>query len=130
MKRILILFVAISVFGACSKDETSGREAERMELDRMKQEIKDRISQVPCDNQEEWVVMELGSKACGGPQEYIAYPTELDEEDIDDLIEEYTQKEKDFNKKYNIVSDCRAVAKPTGVTCEDGKPKLIFPQVN
>ncbi len=125
-----MLLVGFALLGACSKESTDGRETERIELDRTKQEIKDRIDRVPCSDPSEWDIMELGSKACGGPVEYIAYPTELDGEGLDDLIEEYNQNEKDFNKKYNIVSDCKAIARLSGVTCEDGKPKLIYPQMD
>lgn len=71
--------------------------------------------------------MELGSKACGGPQEYLAYPKELDQEGVDKLIQEYTEKEEEYNKKFGIVSDCKAIPKPTGITCEKGKPKLLMP---
>lgn len=126
-RTLFMLISSILLLGSCNKDLTAEMERERLELDRMKTEIKDKIEDVMCNDTSEWEVMALGSKACGGPNEYIAYPKELDSERTDELILDYNRKEEEFNKKYNISSDCMAVAKPSGVSCDGGKPKLIFP---
>lgn len=126
MKRFLILLMTLGIVLACEKSETgNGQEADREKLAEMRQEILDRIDAIPCENDEDWRPQALGSKACGGPQEYIPYPEAADESgELLDLIEKYTQLEAEYNKKYGVASDCMHVTSPTGVRCVDGKAEL------
>jgi len=126
MKRFLMLLMTLGIVVACEKSETSNdQESDRERLIEMRQEILDQINAIPCENEEDWRPQALGSKACGGPQEYIPYPETVDESgELLDLIEKHTRLEEEYNKKYNIISDCRAITSPKGVRCEDGKPVL------
>lgn len=129
MKRFLMLVMTIGVFCACesSEDKATGQEADRERLEKMKQEILDRIEAVPCENAEDWKPEGLGSKACGGPQQYVPYPQGADESgELLEMIKNYTELEKAYNEKYHIISDCRAIAPPEGVHCEDGKAVLDY----
>ena len=127
MKRFLMLLMTLGIVFACEKSEVgSSQEADRERLAKMRQEIVDLIDAVPCENAEDWRPQALGSKACGGPQEYIPYPEAADESgNLLDLIEKYTQLEREYNKKYNVASDCMYVTSPTGVRCVDGKPEFF-----
>lgn len=127
MKRFLILLMTLGIVVACEKSETgNGQEADRERLAEMRQEILDKIDAIPCENDEDWRPQALGSKACGGPQEYIPYPEGVDESgELLALIEEYTRAEAEYNRKYNINSDCAVVQPPTGVRCVDGKPEFF-----
>jgi len=126
MKRFLILLMTLGIVVACEKSEIgNGQEADRERLAEMRQEILDKIDAIPCENDEDWRPQALGSKACGGPQEYIPYPEGVDESgELLALIEEYTQAEAEYNRKYNIHSDCAVVQPPAGVHCVDGKPEF------
>ena len=126
MKRFLMLLMTLGIVVACEKSETTNQEADRERLNKMRQEIMDRIDAIPCENSEDWRPQALGSKACGGPQEYIPYPEVADESgELLDLIERYTESESAYNKKHNIISDCMYVTSPTGVRCVDGKPEFF-----
>ena len=79
-----------------------------------------------CTDAKEWEFIAYGSKACGGPQGYIAYSMQIDVEKFKQMVSDYTQAEKDFNINYQITSDCKGEISPNGVVCKDGKPELIY----
>lgn len=94
-------------------------------LDEMRTEIESAIAKEKCSKSSEWTFAPMGSKACGGPVRYIAYPKKM-QDVIAPKISDYTQKMSDFNNKYNIVSDCMLAAEPTGVRCENGNAVFIY----
>ncbi len=127
MKRFLMLLMTLGIVYACENSEIGNdQETYRKKLADMRQEILDQIDAIPCENAEDWRPQALGSKACGGPQEYVPYPEAVDESgELLELIEKYTRLEAEYNKKYDVVSDCMFVTAPTGVRCVDGKPELF-----
>ncbi len=106
--------------------DESSQKYDEAQLDKLKASIESMATKEKCTNAEEWAFAPLGTKACGGPVSYIAYPKK-NEETILPKIEEYTQKMSDFNKKYSITSDCMMAAEPTGVKCQAEKAVLIYP---
>lgn len=104
-------------------DEDS-QKYEQAQLDKLKASIESESSGEKCTNSSEWTFAPMGAKACGGPQQYIAFPKKI-ETSILPRIEEYTQKVKAFNEKYNITSDCMMVMPPTSVKCIKEKAQLI-----
>ncbi|NJB71647.1 hypothetical protein GGR42_002109 [Saonia flava] len=68
----------------------------------------------------------LGAKACGGPKSYLVYSTSIDTDNLEAMVAAYNQKEKEFNTKWDIVSDCALVVAPTGTTCENGKCVAVY----
>lgn len=77
-----------------------------------------------CTDPKQWRISPLGSKACGGPEAYIAYPIKLENE-ILPKIKEYNALQSAFNRKYKVVSDCAMVMPPTEIKCENGKAVLV-----
>jgi len=71
----------------------------------------------------------MGVKSCGGPQQYLAYPKKM-ESSVLPRINEYTDKVRIFNEKYNIMSDCMVIPAPTSLKCVNGKIRLITPDNN
>ena len=94
-------------------------------LDKIKIAIESEIAKEKCTKNADWAFTPIGSKACGGPTGYIAYPKKIETE-ILPRIENYTQKMSEYNKKYNITSDCMMAPEPTSVKCENGKGVLVF----
>lgn len=94
-------------------------------LEKLKAGIEFEITKEKCTRNADWTFAPIGSKACGGSAGYIAYPKKIETE-ILPKIENYTQKMSEFNKKYNIVSDCMMAPEPTSVRCENGKGVLVF----
>lgn len=106
--------------------DESSQKYDVAQLDKMKASIESMVSKEKCTNADDWAFSPLGNKACGGPVSYIAYPKKI-EETILPIIEEYASKMSEFNKKYNITSDCMMAAEPTGVKCQAEKAVLIYP---
>ena len=103
----------------------SSQRYDEAQLDKLKASIESLIDEEKCTNASEWTFSPLGSKACGGPVTYIAYPKKL-ENTILPLIGEYTASMSEYNKKYNITSDCMMTAEPRSIKCQNGKAELIY----
>ncbi|TBN02731.1 hypothetical protein EYD45_11440 [Hyunsoonleella flava] len=86
----------------------------------------DLIKDIPCGNSEDWSFTPYGSKACGGPQWFIAYPNTIDTEEFLSKIEAYTKAEHDYNVKWSVFSTCDVVSPPKEIVCENGFPILKF----
>ncbi|KFF10193.1 hypothetical protein IW15_20680 [Chryseobacterium soli] len=107
--------------------DESSQKYDQAQLDKLKATINSEISKEKCTgNTDEWASAPMGSKACGGPKSYIAYPKKL-EASILPKIEDYNNKEKDFNTKFGITSDCTLVGEPAGIRCVNGKAEVIYP---
>ncbi|WP_426479870.1 hypothetical protein ACP3T3_10815 [Chryseobacterium sp. CBSDS_008] len=109
-------------------DEDS-QKYEQAQLDRLKASIESEVSGGKCTDAGEWAFAPMGAKACGGPQQYIAYPKKIEETFLQ-RVNEYTDKVKAFNEKYNITSDCMMVMPPASLKCINGKIRLITPDNN
>lgn len=81
---------------------------------------------VSCTNASDWTFTAYGSKACGGPQGYMAYPSQTDTVVFLQKIEEYKKMEKEYNIKWKIVSTCDLPNQPKGVTCANGYPVFKY----
>lgn len=106
--------------------DESSQKYDEAQLDKLKASIESMTTKEKCTNAEDWAFSPLGTKACGGPVSYIAYPKK-NEAIILPKIDEYAQKMSEFNKKYSITSDCMMAAEPTGVKCQAEKAVLIYP---
>lgn len=109
-------------------DEDS-QKYEQAQLDRLKASIESEVSGEKCTDPSEWAFAPMGAKSCGGPQQYIAYPKKIETAFLQ-RVNDYTDKVKTFNEKYNIMSDCVVIAPPTSLKCIHGKIRLITPDNN
>lgn len=106
----------------------SNQKTDEAELEKLRTEIKAEIAKVKCTEATlgDWKSAPMGSKSCGGPRSYIAYPKIL-EASVLPKIEQYSAKENEFNKKYNISSDCSFISEPKGIVCNgDGTAMAIY----
>ena len=94
-------------------------------LRNMEQEIVAMISTKNCDDPKLWKIAPMGTKPCGGPAYFIAYPIDM-ELNILPKIKTYSLQEAGFNEKYGIMSDCTMAEEPTGISCEKGKAVLEY----
>ncbi|MPS74855.1 MAG: hypothetical protein E2590_17115 [Chryseobacterium sp.] len=95
---------------------------ESSEMENLKSEILTMAKSEKCTNPADWKTIGLGAKACGGPVNYIAYSNKIDEAKFLEKVNLYNQKSADYNKKYNLVSDCMLVMQPENIVCENEKP--------
>jgi hypothetical protein len=105
-------------------DENS-QKYDQARLEKIESTIEEEIAKEECSNAADWTFSPMGSKACGGPVSYIAYPKKI-ESTLLPKIEFYKNAMSEYNKKYNITSDCMMPAEPTGVKCENGKAVLVY----
>lgn len=89
-------------------------------------EIEKLATNVSCTDATAWSFTPIGSKACGGPQSFIAYPNSIDTVAFLKKVDAYTKAEDQYNIKWNIISTCEAVATPKKVICVDGKATLVY----
>ncbi len=102
--------------------EERAKDEENMQ--KLRTEIEHKIATINCNNPNDWRISPLGSKPCGGPASFIAYPIKIEEEVLP-KITEFNRQSSAFNLKYGIVSDCAVVPAPSGVKCENGKAVLL-----
>ncbi|SNR45070.1 hypothetical protein [Dokdonia pacifica] len=128
LKNTILLCCLSILFYGCSIDDdfSSGNQEEDLEL--LQELFADitLMADAPCTDETEWEFVAYGSKACGGPQGYIAYPTTIDVEAFLLLVENYTTEEAIFNANYGIASTCDVPAVPIDVVCEEGVAVLVY----
>ena len=111
---------------SCNKNKGLSQAQEAENLSEMLAKIKTTANSVACEDSSEWAYVSYGEKGCGGPVGYIAYSTTIDTVLFLKKVEEHRTAEKNFNVKWNVISDCSAPLEPTGVLCEGGKPVLQY----
>ena len=79
-----------------------------------------------CTDANQWDFTAIGTKACGGPEGYIAYSKKTDKETFLAKVKTYTDAQAAFNVKWNVSSTCDVVIPPARVECVEGKPKLLY----
>jgi hypothetical protein len=124
MKKLIMLALSGCLLWSCSKggigeNGLSDEEMDYQKLTQMGTEIKDYAKNKACAG-DECRVMSMGSKACGGPTQFIVYSVgKVDEKVLTQKINSYTEYERQLNIKYSRISDCAMIAIPT-VDCVNG----------
>ncbi len=127
MKSYILVALLAFTFIGCEVDQTSrNQEEEQQELITLRNELERVSAEFTCDNAAGWKFTAVGAKACGGATSYVAYSTKIDETLFLQKVALYTEKQKAFNKKWNIVSDCMAMVPPKSIECVSGKPKFVY----
>lgn len=125
MNKIAIL-LSLSMLSMIACEEELTQEEQDLALEEMWEEIQTLASSVDCDHAEDWTYTAYGSKACGGPVGYIAYPTTIDTEAFLELVEQHSNAQEAYNEANGIGSDCSVPSQPIGVICEEGQPVLVY----
>ena len=124
--KIFGLLALLIIMGSCDKDDGLTQEQEAQNMNELFSEIQNLASSISCENSTEWNFTSYGNKACGGHVGFIAYPSNIDVELFLEKIEEHRISQQEFNKKWEIVSDCSVPAQPSGVICKDGNPVFAY----
>ncbi|WP_299761858.1 hypothetical protein [uncultured Dokdonia sp.] len=128
LKNALTIFCLLILFCGCSIDDDTPPTSQEEDLELL-QELFNEITLMvdePCTDETAWEFVAYGSKACGGPQGYIAYPTTIDVEAFLLMVENYTTEEAIYNANHGIGSTCDVPAEPIDVICEDGAAVLVY----
>ncbi|RZK92394.1 MAG: hypothetical protein EOO98_03300 [Pedobacter sp.] len=121
-----LLTTFLFLFGSCKKDQTKNEE--QQELKQLFTKIRTLAESSTCGGttNHELKSISYGSKACGGPNGYLAYSTSINTVEFERLITEYAALEKAYNKKWGITSTCDITPTPVTTICDNGKPKLVY----
>jgi hypothetical protein len=128
MKKLNFIGIAllIGICFSCNDDDALTQEQQAQNLDQMFSEIEILATSENCDDSAEWTFTSYGSKACGGPLGFIAYPINIGTELFLKKIEEYTTAQQEFNQKWGIVSDCYVPSQPSEIICKNGSPVFEY----
>lgn len=118
--------VSLSETNLVVKRELTPQEIAHQELMVLFNDIQNLSYSLSCTDSSNWAFVGYGSKACGGFQGYIPYSKGIDTVLFLSKVDTYTNAENDYNKKFNIVSDCSLIAVPKSVECKNGYPTLNF----
>lgn len=127
MKFQGILLVTLALFILNCTSTKNPQESEQRELEEMFSRIQELASKEECTDPDNWSYIAYGEKACGGPLGYIAYSKEIDVQEFKSLVEQHRSRMDEFNKKWDLSSDCSLPPEPLGVRCENGKPVFEYP---
>lgn len=73
-----------------------------------------------CDNSSQCHSLGVGSKACGGPENYIAWSSKnSDGAQLKALVEQHAAARRDDDKRLGMMSTCSVVSDP-GASCRAG----------
>jgi hypothetical protein len=107
-------------------DQSTTLEEDEARLSKMLAEIIALAESKECSNPKDWAVSAYGAKACGGPIGYIAYSKKINKEEFLEKVKAYTKAQDEFNRKWEVISDCMLALEPSGVKCVGGKPELVY----
>lgn len=117
---LLTFCLALMAFQCKNDDNTAdSQDNAQAQLTSLKSEIEFLAQTSVCNDANTCKFIGLGSKPCGGPWGYLIYSTSIDTEKLEQLVKNYNKKEKDFNTKWGIISDCAIANPPSNLKCEN-----------
>mgnify|MGYP003604476161 CR=1 FL=1 len=128
MKKILKLCAIVLLFQSFQCEDNLTQTSQSFDLVSLQQErqnILDYIATFNCDENTTCSSMPFGSKACGGPQEFLVFPSNVNLELLTQKVNNYNALENAYNLTYSIVSDCMVVMPPENISCIDGVCTII-----
>lgn len=126
LMKIKVIFCAISFLLIACETKNTSQEEDREHLTSLFEQIENIAFSQNCIDASDWKFTAYGSKACGGAKGYIAYSKKIDEVAFLMLVENYTNKEKVYNIKWGVISDCSLVNPPSSIRCENDLPVFEY----
>jgi hypothetical protein len=141
-KAILLLFLICNsiVITSCKKEELqkvcslelptvtdkASKKEDEAALAEILKAVKETAQINSCNTPTDFSIIPIGSKACGGPMEFIPYNLRIDTNCFFQLVNFYGEQMQKYNTKHGIASDCSVPQMPKGVKCENNKPVLTY----
>ncbi len=122
LSTIMILSL-ILMSHSCKKKDGLTIEEDQLRLEEQFESIEEMVKNVSCEDESDWDFTAYGSKACGGPVGFIAYPINIKSPFLK-AVEDYNQAQHDYNERWGIGSDCSVPVQPNHIRCENGVPVL------
>jgi hypothetical protein len=128
MKKILTLFAIVLLFQSFQCDDDTQQTSQSFDLVSLqgeKQLILNYIATFSCGENATCSALAFGSKACGGPQEFLVFPSSVDLDYLTEQVNNYNALENAYNLTYGIVSDCTVVLPPENIGCVNGVCSIL-----
>jgi hypothetical protein len=120
MKALIVLLLFLGASASCqSTDGVQNITLQDLEL--QFKTIQEFVDKNNCSENSQCNYIAYGSKACGGPQGYLVYSSEINLDKLKALVTKYSKDEDSYNKQNGIVSDCSTPSPPEQFSCIDGK---------
>lgn len=125
MKTKLLLVVCSFLFLSmqCDDDNDSGITPEM--LNNKKQEIISYINSFNCTESSNCNYIAFGAKPCGGPREFLTFPSSVNLPTLQTMVNEYYEMDNAYNIQTGAVSDCAIVNPPSTMDCVNGNCIII-----
>ncbi|GAA4235533.1 hypothetical protein GCM10022291_17700 [Postechiella marina] len=123
---VLVLYLIVVAFKCESDDGLVTQEDEQTELSILKTEIETLANTSICNETTTCKFIAFGDKPCGGPWSYLLYSTSINTNELENLVEVYNKKEKEYNTKWGVMSNCAIVTMPTNVECENNHCVAVY----
>ena len=127
MKLSKLIFASLlaCLLLSCNNDELS-QEEYQLWLDKQYKELVAISESVTCTNSDEWKILAIGNRVCGGFSSYIAYHTSIDTDIFFEKVEIYNDAVKAYHMKWKSNFDCIMHPGPYGIECIDGKATFMY----
>ncbi|WP_394974833.1 hypothetical protein [uncultured Croceitalea sp.] len=117
MKVYVFSILGLLLFTSCDNDDSITQN----DLENQLREIKAIAESEACLDINDWRLIGIGAKPCGGPSSYIAYSININTEAFLSLVESYNSNVRDYNEREGLISDCAIVSPPSSIRCENDK---------
>lgn len=128
MIKIFKLFAIVLLFQSFQCEDDANQTDQSFDLVSLQQErqaILDYIATFTCNENVTCATIAFGRKACGGPQEYLVFPSTINFNYLTERVNNYNLMENSYNLTYNIVSDCLLVGPPANIGCINGVCSIL-----
>ncbi|MDP3353217.1 MAG: hypothetical protein Q8S44_05710 [Flavobacteriaceae bacterium] len=129
MKKLILILLINSILFSCEVFDSNNDKTQEKELSELiahHDYILSLVKSTTCTSNSQCDYIAIGSKACGGPKSYLAYPSSMDTKLLFEQVAIYNLKEQQYNQKWGIVSDCMFVSPPIRVDCINNKCVAVY----
>jgi hypothetical protein len=124
--KILFLSIVLQSFQCSKSDDKNPNDITPEQLQAKKLEVTNYINSFSCSETVGCSSIAFGEKACGGPKEYLVFSNNVNLPQLQQMVTDYNNLEKQYNIQTNAISDCLAVQPPTNIGCVNGVCKIIL----
>lgn len=120
MKAFVIFLLFIGSAASCQNTEEA-QNVTLQDLELQFEVIQELVNQSSCTENSQCSYIAYGTKACGGPQGYLVFSTDVGKDKLEAMVAKYSKAEDAYNKQNGIMSDCSIPTPPENIECKDGK---------
>lgn len=115
--------VALGLGPALARSQQPGDD--EVQLEARRAEILKMIGEAPCVNLVHCRLLALGTRPCGGPDEYLAYSSHTaDRVTLENKALDYALQQEDIQRAGGVVGICVVVPEPQ-VACVQGRCRVV-----